>query len=264
MIMYKKIELLHTEKHSLSTFFSEDLCHIKTLPYLSVVQSVIGSYDIKLGNGEMQSTGMGGFFIAPSDIVQTIIHRPERDTKRMDLRYVFLKIRLDDIYLFDRVFDFPVILPQKFNGRMNATFNRLFNTENIFDEYICYHEIIKILSSIATDRKVTPLPYYEKILSYIKAHYREKITVSALAEEAYISESHFYSIFRKDFGISPISYINNYRLSKAVELIVNTDKTFTEICTSVGIDDSIYFNKLFKKTYNMTPTEYRALYKIST
>ena len=47
--------------HSVS---NENVKHTKVLPYLSIVQSVEGSYDIALGRGDMLQTGEGGFFIA--------------------------------------------------------------------------------------------------------------------------------------------------------------------------------------------------------
>ena len=48
---FKKIELDYVEKNGFSSVSFDGICHIKTLPYLSVVQAVEGNYDIQLGKG---------------------------------------------------------------------------------------------------------------------------------------------------------------------------------------------------------------------
>ncbi|MBO5797762.1 MAG: helix-turn-helix domain-containing protein, partial [Clostridia bacterium] len=54
--------------------------------------------------------------------------------------------------------------------------------------------------------------------------------------------------------------LNSYRMSIAAELLPGTTKPISQISAEVGIDDSIYFNKMFKKYYQMSPTEYRNCY----
>lgn len=76
-----------------------------------------------------------------------------------------------------------------------------------------------------------------------------------------MSESNFYAVFKKHMGVSPISYINHYRMSIAAERLLETNRTATEIGYSVGISDPLYFSKLFKKTYGITPRGYRAMYQ---
>ena len=61
----------------------------------------------------------------------------------------------------------------------------------------------------------------------------------------------------------PIAYINKFRISVAEEMLKKTDDTITEIASSVGIHDPIYFNKLFHRAYQVSPREYRKRYKQS-
>ena len=242
---------------------SEGICHVKTLPYLSVVQAVEGSYDIRLGNGEMYHTGCAGFFIAPSAVQQTIIHHADQTSKLMTCRWIFLKIKINDTYYFDDLFDFPVILPEEDRQTLHLIFDRLFHSENIFDTYICIYEIIKVLFRNASEKNKKFPVNIRKALLYIEKHYQEKITVETLATELHLSSSYFYAVFQKTMGISPIAYLNNYRLSLAANLLLQTDNSITEICNSVVISDSIYFNKMFKKAYQMPPSQYRQIYKTS-
>jgi AraC-like DNA-binding protein len=100
-----------------------------------------------------------------------------------------------------------------------------------------------------------------RAIEYIVEHYKSKITVRELASVANMSESNFYAIFKKHRGISPIAFLNNYRLSIAADKLVETNASISEIGYLVGIGDSLYFSKLFKKTYGVSPKEYRVMYK---
>jgi len=258
----KSIKLEYTHRFGLDSHSMDNIRHVKTLPYISVVQAVTGNYDISLGGGEVYNTGEKGFFIAPSDIKQTIVHHADTDSRRMVCRWIFLRIKLNDLYYFDKVYDLPVILPDAYWDELNSVFDCIFASGNVFDDYVYYYKIVKILSSVAKEKPVrNTLHGINNVLEYIKTNYMNKITVSHLAAEANMSDSHFYSVFKKETGVSPIAYLNNYRLSVAAELLLRSDSSVSEISDSVGIGDSVYLNKLFRKTYQMSPSKYRAVYK---
>jgi AraC-like DNA-binding protein len=61
-------------------------------------------------------------------------------------------------------------------------------------------------------------------------------------------------------GCSPIAYLNYYRLSLAADLLTETDAAVGKIGYSVGITDPLYFSKLLKRVYKLSPKEYRRLY----
>lgn len=256
-----QLELLH--KGGLNSSSCDGMRHVKTLPYLSVVQAVEGSYDIQLGKDGVHNTGSSGFFIAPANVQQTILHNADEKSKNMVCRWVFLKIKVNDLYALEDLYDFPVILSESHKEEMHACFNRLFAADDVFEEYVCYYEIVKILSQISHKKKHQIPPYLEHALTYMKAHFRDKITVKEIAEHVNLSESYLYSVFKKEMGVSPITYLNHYRLSLAADELIKTDKTITEIADMVGIDDSVYFNKIFRKAYQMPPSNYRQIYRNS-
>ena len=255
-----KIHIEYAHKSGVSSATCNGSCHTKVLPYLSVVQAVEGSYDIQLDNDRTYNTGNGGFFIAPSNVHQRIIHNTDPKSKKIICRWVFIKIKINDMYSFDEKFSFPTILPENIKPEMNAVFDRLFCSDNAFDEYICYYEIIKLLSLVANEKEQRLPPYIEEALHYIKDNYREKISVEDIAAQVQLSSSHLFAVFKKQMGVSPISFLNRYRMSIAAELLQGTTKSINQIASEVGIDDSIYFNKIFKKHYQMSPTEYRNCY----
>lgn len=258
---FRKIELEYAEKDGFSSASCDGIRHIKTLPYLSVVQAVEGNYEIQLGNSKFYNTGIGGFFIAPSDVQQTIVHNVDKASKAMTCRWVFLKIKLNDLYDIDDLYEFPVIIPETHKSEMNLLFDRLFAADNVFNEYVCYYEIVRLLSMLSKKKEYKISPYLDNALAYIKDNYKNKITVGDIAQKVNLSESHLFLIFKKEMGVSPITYLNNYRLSVAADELLKTEKTIVEIADMVGIGDSVYFNKMFRKSYQMPPSKYRKIYK---
>ena len=97
------------------------------------------------------------------------------------------------------------------------------------------------------------------LLDFIEEHYGEKITVQEAAERCYYSQSHFMKYFRQYMGISFVEYLNSYRLFRAAGLLRTTDQPVTRIAQSCGFDNLSYFNRLFRRMYQMTPVQYRTV-----
>lgn len=95
------------------------------------------------------------------------------------------------------------------------------------------------------------------VLDYISENYMNPITVEDLAKSANLSKHYFMRFFKKYMGTTCIEYINDYRLNIATNMLVTTNAQITEIATSIGITNLSYFNRIFKKKYNITPKEYR-------
>lgn len=108
--------------------------------------------------------------------------------------------------------------------------------------------------------KCAPNKMNEKIkrmLVYIHENYGEKITVSDIAEAAYISQRECFRAFHNGLGISPLDYLNHYRLQKACHMLAESNASVTEICGSCGLGSSSYFGKVFRLQMGCTPLEYR-------
>ena len=96
------------------------------------------------------------------------------------------------------------------------------------------------------------------ILDYISENYAKPITIDELAEKVNLSKHYFMRFFKKYMGMTCIEYINDYRLNIAANLLVTTRMQITEVAISIGITNLSYFNRIFRKKYNMTPKEYRS------
>jgi AraC-like DNA-binding protein len=90
------------------------------------------------------------------------------------------------------------------------------------------------------------------------ARYSEAIEVADMASAAGLSKAHFSREFHRTFGESPHHYLLTRRLERAASLLRMTDWTVGEICVSVGLQSLGSFTSSFKRTFEQTPTEYRA------
>ncbi len=106
-------------------------------------------------------------------------------------------------------------------------------------------------------RKSTSVERVKLILSYISEHYSEKISLEDMAKLCCYSKSHFMRFFKMSMGESFTSYLCNYRLKIAAQLLVSTRDTVLEIAEKSGFDNLSFFNRQFKAKYHTTPLKYR-------
>ena len=252
----ERIDIKYAKRNSLLTK-NPNLCHTKILPWLSIVQSQEGTYEIQLGNKKAQRTEEGGFFIAPSGIQQTITHHLNPQTQKMRCRWLFLDVVINKTYRPDFLYDFPTVIPKPQSERMKQVFDRLFETDSIFENYSCYYEILGILFEIAKPNNNGNHSAMQATLEYIRKNFASDIKIEELAKEAHMSASNLFAVFKKQFGVSPITYVNQYRLSLANEYLLESNAPITEIATMVGFRDALYFSKMFRRMYQLSPKEYR-------
>lgn len=97
---------------------------------------------------------------------------------------------------------------------------------------------------------------FEKIVSYMREHICEHLTVTKICEEFSISRSALQSLFHKENGGGAIEYFNNMKIDYAKELIRIGTMNFTEIAHYLSYSSLQYFSKQFKKSTGMSPLEY--------
>ncbi|MDE6362922.1 MAG: AraC family transcriptional regulator [Lachnospiraceae bacterium] len=97
----------------------------------------------------------------------------------------------------------------------------------------------------------------KQMLIYVHEHYPEKISISALAAAAYLSERECFRAFRDCLHMTPVEYIQNYRLQIACQMLAKGKEPVTVIGRACGLGSSSYFGKVFRAYAHCTPTEYR-------
>ena len=95
------------------------------------------------------------------------------------------------------------------------------------------------------------------MISFIQSNYQEDISVNDIAEAASISRSECFRCFKEIIGKTPFEYLGGYRLSRAADMLINTNRTMADICFSCGFKSASYFGKLFRENCGVSPGVYR-------
>lgn len=120
--------------------------------------------------------------------------------------------------------------------------------------------LITFLSRIYSPRLTNSSPkvlYIINTVNYIHANFTDKISLPLLANMACLSVRQYTRIFREVYGISPIDYVINCRLSLSCRLLRNTKLPLTEVRHKCGFGDKVSFSRLFSKKYGISPGKYR-------
>lgn len=93
--------------------------------------------------------------------------------------------------------------------------------------------------------------------SFIEAHYQEPLSLEQLASHFYISPSYLSRVFKRETGENISTFIQTIRIEQAKTLLKTTSLKSYEIADRVGIQDPVYFSRIFKKITGCKPKDYR-------
>ncbi len=96
-----------------------------------------------------------------------------------------------------------------------------------------------------------------KAMAYLHAHYAEPLTRRAIAAHVGLDEDYLTWCFRQELGMTPIAYLNRYRVNQAKQLLKQTDQSVTAIALEVGFADSGYFSRVFRREVGVAPEAFR-------
>lgn len=106
------------------------------------------------------------------------------------------------------------------------------------------------------------IPYdIEQAMHYIAMNYTSVLTLEETAEVIGLSSTYLSKKFKKVTGRSFVEYVNFIRLRQAAQMLLTTDDNITKISCDCGFNSSNYFKDCFKKTYKMSPREFRVIMK---
>ena len=99
--------------------------------------------------------------------------------------------------------------------------------------------------------------YVSLIETYLQKNYAEKINLTTLAGELYLSTKQVSRIIKKEYNCTFSELINRKRMSAACMLLKNTDMKISDIIKQLNYTSENYFYVLFKKYYGVSPRKYR-------
>ena len=97
----------------------------------------------------------------------------------------------------------------------------------------------------------------KRVLEYIHSNISYQLNVEELSDIAHVTKPYFIKLFKHEFGISPIQYINGKKVERAQLLLFTTNMTIKEVAYTLGFSDQNYFIRMFRKMIGTTPQEYR-------
>lgn len=92
------------------------------------------------------------------------------------------------------------------------------------------------------------------VMDYVDTHMSQKVTLKELSDSVGMNESSLSRLFKSETGVNLNYYINEKKMKHAMELL-SKNRMIKDIAAAVGIEDPLYFNKVFKKYYGISPTE---------
>ncbi len=161
-------------------------------------------------------------------------------------------ISLNSIYTFDyKLENFSLI------SNLIKTVINEHTAATPISETIINNAMSTLLSLFIKEIKLASSPQIVSAMNYINEHFTEKINISALAKQLYISPEYFCYRFKKFFNISPQQFITQKRISLAKQLLETTQLPISSIAQHCGYQDPLYFSRVFTKFCAASPSEFR-------
>ncbi len=166
----------------------------------------------------------------------------------------------------DFVFEPFVFTPKNPVAFMNAfkSAEKAWRTKGDGYIYKCKSELYSILFEMRSERVAGYLPSSKlgiitPAVELIHEKYTvEHLSVSELSDVCGVSPEYFRALFKKNFGISPVKYINELRISRAKELLLSGMYSVTNAAEMSGFSDMSYFSREFKKKTGVSPSKFVA------
>lgn len=127
-------------------------------------------------------------------------------------------------------------------------------------------EVVKEVSfdsdvNLKTNKKSEEESPIIKAIEYIDNNIYENITLDKISFVCNLSQCYFSKLFKKETGVNFVEYLNMKKISKAKQLLMNTDKPINNISLDLGFEDCGYFIRIFKKIEGTTPKKFRDMNK---
>lgn len=97
----------------------------------------------------------------------------------------------------------------------------------------------------------------EPALQYVSENYAQEVRVEALAASCAMSPSYFRKVFFRTMNMTPLEYVNRFRINRAANLMQSTDAPIYQIAAATGFSSPATFNRNFRRYTGKSPAQWR-------
>lgn len=118
--------------------------------------------------------------------------------------------------------------------------------------------MLLLLKNCESDKRKGSIHWLvQDVKQYIDTEFSENITLKDCAEFYFVNEKYLGRVFKNNIGMSFHKYLNYIRCENAKRMLKRKAETITEIALACGYSDVTYFNRVFKRMYGLSPSEYK-------
>lgn len=121
--------------------------------------------------------------------------------------------------------------------------------------YLQAQKFYELITLLYPTKKIRSMA--DKIADFIASVAPAEITIEQLCQEFHFSKNHIINLFKKDYGMTPIAYLNELRLNRAESLMEVTSHSLSQIALQCGFQTYSHFYKLFLRRHGKTPEQWR-------
>ena len=150
-------------------------------------------------------------------------------------------------------------------SRVQPHFDEIFGrlqTEGVENGEVVGLAVHSLLSELLIARSRVDIPSDSPVVlaqSFVSSHFAEPIAVADIARAASVSPSYLTKLFRQQVGASPHDYLTRHRITRAKQLLMETNLPVGTIARQVGFSSESNFSYRFSKMCGTTPRAYRNL-----
>ncbi len=207
-----------------------------------------------------------------------IIRKPgQKSNSRLHFKCYCLHLQIDEQSPY---FNELITTPDYFTFINENTYRSIFeallqhltkkaqtHSERLDNDYFVNAKILELIYHIKKDeaynRKIRHVALkkenrsIQKAISFIKNNYEQRIDLEELGKITGYSPNHFQRLFIEVMGVSPVKYLEHIRIDRAKFLLMENEKTLSEIAYECGFSSQSYFSKVFKKHTLLSPYEFQ-------
>jgi AraC-like DNA-binding protein len=248
--------------------FKDGWVHVKTVPYLVLAQTLIGSYEVQSGGGHVEAIPGEAFLVQANHEMAITHHCDPNQGERMASRWLHARWTIFGTVDFVSLLDLPMKLGARQAGPFGEIVAELLAASpgaglaGLARRKELAFLTLRLLCDLASPRAearelLRGSERLAPVTAYIRTHLADRLSVDDMARAAYLSGSRLHALFQQHLGRPPMAYVREMRLTEARRLLVTTQMSMGEVAAATGFANQFHFSRAFRSSSGQTPTAYR-------